>query len=67
MATPHVAGLAALLFEAVPEASAHDVEQAILSSCARPQTMSANRANRGLPDGPTALDILRHQRDAIAA
>jgi subtilisin len=59
MATPHVAGLAALLLEAEPAASAGDLEQAILGSCERPASMPQARANRGVPDALAALDLLR--------
>ena len=58
MATPHIAGLAALLFEAVPTATADQVEAAIIGSCQLPATMAVERANRGVPDGPRALGIL---------
>jgi subtilisin len=58
MATPHVAGLAALLLHARPTASAKDLEQAILASCQRPSTMPQARANRGVPDGVRALQAL---------
>jgi Subtilase family len=33
MATPHVAGVAAILFGAEPEASVDQVEEAILTTC----------------------------------
>ena len=59
MATPHVAGLAALLFGAHPEATADQVERAILDSCTLPAGMLPERANRGVPDGPTAWVKLR--------
>jgi subtilisin family serine protease len=55
MATPHVAGLAALLFEARPAATADEVEWAIYDSCARPSGLTRDRANRGIPNGPRAL------------
>jgi subtilisin len=58
MATPHIAGLAALLLQARPTASANDLEQAILASCQRPSTMPEARANRGVPDGLRALQAL---------
>jgi subtilisin family serine protease len=59
MATPHIAGLAALLFEAVPTATARQVETAIFNSCQRPPGLKLERANRGIPNGPRALEILR--------
>jgi subtilisin family serine protease len=49
MATPHVAGLAALLLEAEPEAKVSRLEKAILESCFRPREMSAERAGRVPP------------------
>ena len=58
MATPHIAGLAALLFQAKPEATADEVEAAIYASCILPPTMTADRANRGVPNGPRALAAL---------
>jgi subtilisin len=59
MATPHVAGLAALLLSAESGVSTDDLELAILNSCVRPDTMPQARSNRGVPDAVTALDILR--------
>ncbi len=58
MATPHVAGLAALLFEAAPSATPADVERAIFASCARSAAMNEDRANRGQPDAAAALAAL---------
>lgn len=58
MATPHIAGLAALLWQAVPTATAIQIEQAILQSCRRPAAMPQNRSNRGMPDALSALKIL---------
>ena len=57
MATPHVAGLAALLFEAKPSATAADVEKAIFNS-ARLGTTPKSRGNRGMPDAVRALAAL---------
>jgi subtilisin len=57
MATPHVAGLAALLFEAKPDATANDVETAIFKSCTL-GTISPDRGNRGFPDATLALSAL---------
>ena len=58
MATPHIAGLAALLMQAKPEKTATEVEQAIYKSCKRPASMPAARANRGVPDAVKALGHL---------
>ncbi len=58
MATPHVAGLAALLWQAKPNATVARVEQAIFRSCAVPPGGSATRYGRGIPDGPRALQFL---------
>lgn len=58
MATPHIAGLAALLFQAKRDATVNDIEQAILESCKRPKTMKEDRANRGVPDAVEAHRIL---------
>ena len=59
MATPHVAGLAALLMEAAPDEPVSAIENAIFRSCVRHSEMNAERANRGAPDGVRALEILR--------
>jgi subtilisin len=58
MATPHIAGLAALLWEAKPNATLDEIEAAIQASCQRPQTMARPRANRGIPDAVAALKAL---------
>ncbi|CBS89844.1 S8 family peptidase [Azospirillum lipoferum] len=58
MATPHVAGLAALLLQAMPSATSNDLEHAILASCGRPSSMPIPRGNRGIPNAPKALSIL---------
>jgi subtilisin len=58
MATPHVAGLAALLFEHRPEATVDQVEAAIYASCRRPGSISTVRGNRGVPDAIRALNLL---------
>src|SRR5207249_2598062 len=58
MATPHIAGLAALLFEAKPGATVDEVERAILRSCALTPAMTTERAGLGLPNGPRALAVL---------
>lgn len=57
MATPHIAGLAALLFEAKPSATASDVEKAIFNS-SRLGSIPRSRGNRGIPDAVRALTAL---------
>jgi subtilisin len=61
MATPHVSGLAALLMEHKPEATAADVENAIYKSCTRPAGTSTVRVSRGVPDAAKALAALDAQ------
>jgi subtilisin family serine protease len=58
MATPHIAGLAALLWQAKPNASVKDIENAIFGSCTLGPGMKSPRANRGFPNGPKALSLL---------
>ena len=58
MATPHVAGLAALLMEAAPGRAADEIERALFESCRLSPRMSPERAHRGLPSGPRALRLL---------
>jgi subtilisin len=66
MATPHIAGLAALLLSAVPGASVDELEQAIFGSCSLAGGMPAARANRGVPDGVKALGLLRSSQAKAA-
>jgi len=58
MATPHVAGLAALLRGAKPDATVDQIEAAIFGSCAPVPAGASNRTARGLPNGPRALGLL---------
>jgi subtilisin len=58
MATPHIAGLAALLFEAKPTATVNEVEDAILNSCQLPDGMTPDRAGKGIPSAVRALNLL---------
>ena len=58
MATPHIAGLAALLFEAKPTATIDEVEKAIFNSCKLGKGMSKDRGNRGIPDAARAFKEL---------
>ena len=59
MATPHLAGLAALLIEACPAATVDQLQTAICQACARTPAMPAARANLGMPDGAKALALLQ--------
>jgi subtilisin len=58
MATPHVAGLAALLLQARPDVRMTRLEKAILDSCERPPGMSGERGRRGVPSAVRALAAL---------
>jgi subtilisin len=67
MATPHIAGLAALLFQAQPSATINDVETAILRSCELAPGMSADRAGHGFPNAVRALEALTgHKLTSVA-
>jgi subtilisin len=67
MATPHIAGLAALLLQAKPTASADELERAVFASCKRPQGMQVQRGNRGIPDAVDAFAALMGQPPMPAA
>jgi subtilisin family serine protease len=58
MATPHIAGLAALLMEARPTNTADEIEAAIFKSCRLVPGMTVDRGNRGIPDAIQALALL---------
>ena len=58
MATPHIAGLAALLWQAKPNATVNRIEKAIFTSCTLPANVSMERGNRGIPNAPKALAAL---------
>jgi hypothetical protein len=58
MATPHIAGLAAVLMEAKPGASASKVEAAIFKSCKLASSNVKTRGNRGFPNASKALAAL---------
>ncbi len=58
MATPHIAGLAALLWQAKPDATVDEIERSIFHSATRGRTLTEERAGRGLPDGPKAYQAL---------
>jgi subtilisin len=64
MATPHIAGVAAILRGACPRANAKQVRQAILESCPPlPAGVNAVRAGKGVPDAVRALERLRELSD----
>jgi subtilisin family serine protease len=58
MATPHIAGLAALLMEAKPQASIDQIEKAIFDSCALLPGELPEGQGLGVPDGVQALALL---------
>jgi len=58
MATPHVAGLAALLMQARPQRSVDEIEAALFASCRLPDGVSPERAHRGVPNAARALAAL---------
>jgi subtilisin len=59
MATPHVAGLVALLAEADPSATVTRLERAVLASCTPVDGGPIDRVRRGIVNGPAALAALR--------
>jgi subtilisin len=66
MAAPHISGLAALLWEAKPEATVGEIEEAILGSCRLPARAEPERANRGLANAGRALKLILEGRAAGA-
>ncbi|MCP8308798.1 MAG: S8 family serine peptidase [archaeon] len=58
MATPHVAGVAALLFQAKPDASIEQVEEAIQTTCEPLTGIPQERYGFGLANPQKALDKL---------
>lgn len=58
MAAAHVAGVAALLFQAKPEATVEEVEQALLTSCLPLHDVDPHRVGCGLVNPVGALDAL---------
>ena len=58
MAAPHVAGLAALLFSAKPNATIDEIQQAIIESCQNPKQEKKDRIGAGIPDAVAALEVL---------
>jgi subtilisin family serine protease len=66
MATPHIAGLAALLMQAAPAATIDQIEQAIFDSCTLLPGEDGERQNRGVPDAVVALAKLGVTFPAVA-
>jgi subtilisin family serine protease len=58
MATPHVAGVAALLMQAAPAATIDEIENAIVSTAKRLSGVPAHRQGFGLIDAAAALQAL---------
>jgi subtilisin family serine protease len=58
MATPHIAGLAALLMSVKPDKTIVEIERAILGSCTPLPGQPRHRQNRGVPDAVAALKLL---------
>jgi hypothetical protein len=58
MATPHIAGLAALLMQAAPAATIDQIEDAIFRSCSLLSRELDLRQSRGVPDAVKALGLL---------
>ncbi|TDF42138.1 peptidase S8 [Alteromonadaceae bacterium M269] len=57
MATPHVAGIAALLYEVKPDATPDEIEAAIVSS-AQPFPGSCSQCGSGIADANAAIDAI---------
>jgi subtilisin family serine protease len=66
MATPHVAGLAALLLQAKPTATADELERAIVGSCRLPAGMPQARGSHGVPDAVRAFQLLTGSQLPVA-
>jgi subtilisin family serine protease len=58
MATPHITGLAALLFDAQPNATIDQIQEAIIASCENPTGVEKLRIGAGIPNSLKALNIL---------
>jgi len=61
MATPHIAGLAALLMQDRLNATVQQIEQALFKSAVRPPAIASARGNRGVPDAVKAREWLAAQ------
>jgi subtilisin len=58
MATPHIAGIAALLFQAKPQATVTQVQQALVSTCIPLPNVPSLREGHGLVNPLAALNAL---------
>ena len=58
IAAPHVTGLAALLFDAKPNATIDQVQEAIIASCDNPNQIASDCIGAGIPNGMAALKHL---------
>lgn len=58
MAAPHISGLAALLWEAAPEATEDEIEAAIFQSCRKPPGGYPASYGFGYPDAAEALRLI---------
>ena len=67
LGTREAAADAGLQLSAIGVTWTDQVEAAIIGSCQPPATMPAERANRGVPNGPRALGILRGGTSAAAS
>lgn len=59
MAAPHISGLAALLWQAKPNATVDEIEGAILASCTVLTKSKVQRQGQGLPNAELALKFLQ--------
>jgi subtilisin len=59
MATPHIAGLAALLMQVAPTATINQIESAIFDSCTLLPGDLIERQGKGIPDAVKALELIR--------
>lgn len=58
MATPHIAGLCALLWEAKPGATMDEITNAVMASCRLLPNVAAQRQGAGMPNAVKALEVL---------
>lgn len=66
MAAAHVAGIAALLFQAAPTATVADVQDALLTTCTSLPGSSEYRCGKGLVNPGKALEVLLFSKRSTA-